>query len=71
MSECDTLTDISQEDVTSSRQTRFLARQPIFDKHRKAVAYELLFARPVPNACETRSRSYRLRLRAFRLTSYP
>src|SRR5271170_7757255 len=42
MSECDMLPDISQEDVASSRQTRFLARQPIFDKQRRAVAYELL-----------------------------
>ena len=37
------LPDVAQPDVESSRQTRFLARQPIFDRHRKAVAYELLF----------------------------
>src|SRR5271154_3813595 len=43
MSECDTLPEVVHDDVASSRQIRFLARQPIFDKQRKAVAYELLF----------------------------
>ena len=43
MGECVTLPELTHEDVASSRQTRFLARQPIFDKQRKTVAYELLF----------------------------
>jgi len=35
--------DVAQLDAESLRQTRFLARQPILDRQRKTVAYELLF----------------------------
>jgi c-di-GMP phosphodiesterase len=39
----DILPGVVQPDTESLHQTRFLARQPIFDKKRNAVAYELLF----------------------------
>ncbi len=43
MDATDVLPGAAPADTQSLRQTRFLARQPIFDKKRNAVAYELLF----------------------------
>ncbi|MEX1017961.1 MAG: hypothetical protein WDZ31_14570, partial [Phycisphaeraceae bacterium] len=40
----------STPDDDSARHNLFVARQPIFDRHRKVIAYELLFRSGTQNA---------------------